>query len=47
MADYLARRIIEGKLIYSKLFQIEKWKKYQDETDELLIQKEYENLIKR
>lgn len=45
MAEYMARRIVEGHLIYKDLFAIERNQKYQDETNKILIEKKREDLI--
>ncbi|WP_164845597.1 hypothetical protein [Anaerosphaera multitolerans] len=45
MAEYMARRIIEGHLIYNLLFALEWNQKYQDEVDNILTEKGREDLI--
>ena len=45
MAAYFALRILKGKLSYSKVMSVEKFKEYKDEIDEILIAEGKEDLI--
>lgn len=47
MASFIARQIIKGKVDYSYVFSIERYKEHQDDVDEILIMEGKQDLIVR
>lgn len=45
MNEYMAEQIISGGLSYTALFTIEKWKRYQESVNQILIDKGKSELI--
>jgi hypothetical protein len=46
MAQYIARKIIEGSQDYKAVFSISIYKRYQDDVDVILIEEGRQDLIK-
>ncbi len=46
MAQFIAKKIIEGEQIYSQVFKIKMYQRYRDAVDAILIQEGKQELIK-
>lgn len=47
MAEYLAKKIISGEQSYSKVFGISVYRRYQNDTNNILIADGYGHLIQQ